>query len=143
MVKTEVPRTVGMFQVVGGSRKLTHSTAVDSGVDPWVLVQASDMVLCTDRRAGFKMAAAMGMSLSKPVMCRELPSLREIGVPDVSMEFFSEDGDGYYQILDLLSAPVYMESLGMAARSRAEDYLSLDRSVENFARMIRDSVGRR
>jgi|GEM_PF-4959964 len=143
MVIAEVPRTVGMFQIVGGSRKLTHAKSVDAGVDPWVLVQAADVVLCPDRRAGFKMTAAMGMALGKAVMCRELPSLREMGVPDVSMEFFNDEGDAYYQILDLLGGPVYMESLGMAARARAEDYLGLDRCVENFARMIRDCVGRR
>lgn len=143
MVLAEVPRAVGLFKVVGGSRKMNHSTAVDSAVDPWVLVQAADLVLCPDRRSGFKMTAAMGMALSKPVVCRELPSLREIGVPDVSMEFFDSDDDAYYQILDILGAPVYMESLGMAARARAEDYLGLDRCVENFARMIRDCVGRR
>ncbi len=143
MVKAEVPRSVGLYQMVGGTRKMNHSRVVDSGIDPWVLIQAADLVLCPDRRAGFKMAAAMGMALAKPVMCRELPSLRELGVADVSMEFFSDDGDAYYQILDLLSAPVYLESLGLAARARADDYLSLDRSVDNFARMIRDCVGRR
>ncbi|MFM9872821.1 MAG: hypothetical protein ACKVQS_05075 [Fimbriimonadaceae bacterium] len=143
MLIAEAPRTVGLVKVVGGSRKMSHAKVVDAGIDPWVLIQAADVVLCPDRRAGFKMAAAMGMALAKPVVCRELSSLREIGVPDVSMEFFDSDDDAYYQMLDLMGAPVYMESLGLAARARAEDYLSLDRCVENFARMIRDSAGRR
>lgn len=142
MICDEIPGTESWVLTEPGKRKFEHAKVVRE-VDPWVLIQAADVVFCPDRRAGFKMAVAMGMALGKPVMARELSSIREMGVPDVSMEFFENDGDAYYQLLDLISSPVYQESLGMAARARAEDYLALDRCVQEYARMIRDVLTRR
>lgn len=142
-LKDEVPKLEGLFKPLDGSKKLSHTKVADANTDPWVLLQAADIVFCPDRRAGFKMTAAMGMALAKPVIVRELSSLREMGVPDVSLDFFDGDDDAYYKILDLLGAPTYMESVGLAARARAEEYLGLDRCVDQFAHLIRESIGRR
>lgn len=141
-VAEEIPGTESWLLTDRGGNRMSHAKVVE-GVDPWVLIQAADVVFCPDRRAGFKMAAAMGMALGKPVMARELSALREIGVPDVSMEFFDGDDDAYYQMLDLISAPIYLESLGMAAKVRADEYLALDRCVGEYGRMIRDVLSRR
>lgn len=142
-LKEEVPRLEGLFKPLDGHRKFSHAKAADDKTDPWILLQAADIIFCPDRRAGFKMTVAMGMALGKPVVVRELSPLREIGVPDVSLDFFDGDDDAYYKILDLLGAQTYMESIGLAARARAEEYLSLERCVEQYAHLIRDCVGRR
>ncbi|MBL8067630.1 MAG: hypothetical protein JNM28_04210 [Armatimonadetes bacterium] len=139
----EVPRLAARFQILGGNRKLATAEPVDPGFDTWTLIQAADLVFCPDRRSGFKMAAAMGMALGKSVVLRELSSLREIGVPEISLEFFDGDDDAYYRIIDLLATPQSMEAIGNAARARAEDYLSLERCVGQFAHAIKESVGRR
>lgn len=139
----EIPRFASKFQILEGARKLNTAQAVDPGFDTWTLLQAADLVFCPDRRAGFKMGAAMGMALGKAVVVRELSSLREVGVPEVSLEFFDGDDDAYYRIIDLLSVPQSIDAIGNAARARAEDYLSLDRCAGQFAQAIKDSIGRR
>jgi glycosyltransferase involved in cell wall biosynthesis len=143
LFEEELPNFVGFVRTVGGARNYESAMEIESDVDPWVAVQAADVVFCPDRRAGFKMTMAMAMALGKPVVARELGSLREIGVADVSAQFFGDDGDAYYQLKEVLAAPVYSASLGSAARARAEDYLGLDRCVSSFARMLKDSAQRR
>ena len=142
-LKDEVPNIQGTYKSLGGSWKFTHSIQAPKETDPWVLLQAADLVFCPDRRAGFKMTAAMAMALGKPVVLRELSSLRELGVPEISLEFFEDDDDAYYKILDVLGAASFMTSLGEGARIRALEYLNMDRCGEQFAQTIRDSVGRR
>lgn len=140
MLKEEVPRLEGLVLPVTGEPNLKNCRLMQKTLDPWHFLQAADLVIVPARRAGFSMSAAMAMSLGKAVLARELPSLRELGVPDVSMEFFEGDDDAYYRAMDMLSAPVYLETLGAAAKTRAEDYLSLDRCAREFRDLIRDIV---
>lgn len=142
MLREDVPRFEGMILPIGGTMTPKTLRLAPEGTDPWALLSAADVVLVPARRAGFSMTAGMAMKLGKPVLARDLNALREIGVRDVSMEFFEDGDDAFYKLMDMLAAPTYLESLGAAARTRANDYLSMDRCGKEMYALLKEVITR-
>lgn len=109
---------------------------------PWVWLQAAHVVVVPVRRAGFSLTLAAAMALGKPVVARSLPALRELAIPDVSAEFFQDDAELGDALGSVLGADLYRETLGSAARIRAEERLGWDRYVDEMVAMYHAAAGR-
>ncbi len=142
MLREDVPNFEGMILPIAGRMTAKNLRTAPEGTDPWILLSAADVVFVPARRAGFSMSAGMAMQLGKPVLARDLNALREIGVRDVSMEFFEDGDDAFYRLMDMLAAPMYLESFGNAALTRARDYLDMDRCAREMHALLSEVASR-
>lgn len=108
----------------------------------WDWICAADLVVVPSRRAGFSLVAAEAMWAGVPVLARETGGLPEMGVRDVSLELFEEDGDLPYCMTELMAGPVHLASLGSAGRARAADRFDLRECARRHAELYREAVSR-
>lgn len=106
--------------------------------DQWLWLSAADLILVPGNRKGFSVTAAYAMLMGKPVLARKAGGLPEMGVENVSLDLFEKDEEIFYSLYEILNAPIHANSLGNAARIRAEDRFDLQRCAADHARLYRD-----
>lgn len=113
------------------------------GFDRMRWLQAAEVVVVSDERAGFSMTAGEAMMLGRAVIVRRAGGLPEMGVENVHIEVFEGGLDLTELVLDVLTAPIHREAMGDAARVRALDRFNLGLCAAEHARIYRDLLARR
>lgn len=117
-------------------------THVERDYDRWRWMMAAEIVVVPYTRAGFSMVAAEAMAMGKPVVLRDAGGLSEMGVQNVSIELFENDDELLFVLLELLNSPIHRESLGDAARIRANERFGIERCSKEHFGFYRDLLSR-
>ena len=97
---------------------------------------ALDCLLLTSAWEGFPNAVLEAMASARPVVCVDIPAVREI-VEDASTGLLVGDNPATLAgaVLDLFNDPERAEELGRAARRRVVRLYSLERMVEAYRQL--------
>ena len=144
------PRDVRLVIVGSGpQRKALEVAAEKSGVSDIVTftgnltrahvykqLAASDLFVMPSKSEGFCNAVVEAMAMGLPVLCSDIPALREV-VDDTSGRHFPvEDGPALTNaILQFIDNPAEAEEMGRRGRQRAELMFSLGSSTERHVQL--------
>lgn len=131
------PESGALAELAKGLSKAGHVGLSGRAADAREFLSAADLVVIPSRRAGMSMVGLEAMSLGLPVLLRNTGGLPELIDPDISGMLFETDESLGSTIVELLGLPLTLETLGNAARIRAEEHFSLAEHAGSIARLYK------
>lgn len=105
---------------------------------PFDTMSVADLVVVPSTRAGFSMVGAQAMWMGLPVLFRDIGGLSEMAEGEISARYFVEDEELPRHIVESLSMPLSLDSIGNAARIRAENMFEMGYCAERIAQVYKD-----
>ena len=130
----------GLQGEVGFETHGAQMIGTQPSLHPWI--SAADLVVVPSRRQGFSMLAAEAMSLGRPVLMRRAGGLSEMAVDGLSAFYFEENDNLAEKILRIADAPLARESMGNAAKIRAEERFDIRESARRLKNLYEDLLRR-
>lgn len=121
------------YQAQVAALGLDHCVRFAPNADRSEFYSALDLYVVPNKKAGFSLEALYSMSAGVPTMLRNQSGLREIVDQDISGFLFSDDTHLAETILEVISLPLTLQTVGHAGKVRVLERFSIDRAAREIS----------